>query len=124
MTYYKLVKNNKKIKLKNKIKPTNGCSINSKNNIIIYEDNLKQFVINKKLTIMLNHIILLYKLYNEDSSDENREALILKTESFKKLLFKNYRMHLNEETFKKFSDQIISIEKQININIVRKNRQI
>ncbi len=124
MNYYKLVKNNKKIKLKSKIKPTNGCSINSKNNIIIYEDNLKQFVINKKLTIMLNHIILLYKLYNEDSSDENREALILKTESFKKLLFKNYRMHLNEETFKKFSDQIISIEKQININIVRKNRQI
>lgn len=122
MERYRLVKNKKKKKLQNKIHLSEGCSINAKGNIIIYEDNLKQYVINKKLNTILNQIILLYKLYNVDDNDENRENLTIKIDYFKSILFKNYRLHLDDKTVNKYIKQVSSIEKQTRINKVRTNR--
>jgi len=123
MKRYKLIKVNKKYKLENKISLKGGCSVNAKNNIIIYDDQLKGFVINKKLTNILNQIVLLYKLYSVDSSDENAEALTIRIDYFRRLLFNNYRLHIPDKDFKKYNKQVSSIEKQINQKKVRR-RQI
>ena len=120
MNHYILVKGKRKLKLVEKM--TNAKGVTFKNQITIYNNDIIKYVVNKKINIHFNQLVMLYKLYLATESEEDSDALNKKINTLSKLIFSTYNPYISEEKINKYKLTIKKIKN--NIKNKKKNRQI
>lgn len=123
MSHYKLEKNNKKIKLNDKVNLKEGCNFIRKNKIIIYNDEIKEYVIKKKIEELFKQIIFLYRAYLETENESSGEEINLKKSYLEYLLFEKYITHLDKKSLNEYQKKYKQLNKKIIIKKM-KDKQI
>ena len=119
MMHYVIKKDNTKKYLNKDFKLHDGCLFRSKNNIIIYDKDMIDYVVQKKLTNLLGQILLLYRLYSATESGDDQNKLQIKIEYYRELLLKDYFNHLSKEKLKNYENKITKLENSLNMKKVR-----
>ncbi len=112
MKYFKITKKDYYNKIEDNVTFKNGYKFGSKTKIWIYDYDMIEYILAKKLDKYLKDILSLYLLL-EDDDDESANELIIKLDTMKKILFDKYSKYLSDKLVKRYNYKFDDIEKRI-----------
>ena len=112
MEHFDIKKTNKKCKVEDKIKTSNGYKFKHKINITIYHSGLIDNILTKKIDNSLRKIINMYELLDDDDSDGVNE-LRIKIETLRTLLLGTYYKYINKKKVKAYLIKLDSIDNKV-----------
>lgn len=121
---YLIYKNDKTFKTETTLVLKGGYSFNQKLPITLFNAELINYVLNKKLTNSLKGIINLYLLYEDDEEGAENRAndLIPKIELLRSILIDNYAAFLSEGEIESYLTKMEKLEDKICRGITKKSR--
>lgn len=112
MKYFKIKKTDYYNKLEEAMTFKNGFKFGSKTKIWIYDYDMIEYILAKKLDKHLNNILSLYLLL-DDNDDDSADELLIKLDTMRKILFDRYSKYLSDKVVKRYNYKLDNIEKRI-----------
>ena len=114
MNYYLISKTDKAFKCKNFFEATVGFSFHQKIAITVYNAEMINYILNKKLTNSLKNIINLYLFYEgEDDGDGCADNLLPRIELLRRVLIESYAFYLSESEIESYLTKFDKLEAKI-----------
>lgn len=125
MKYYVIYKTDKKSTL-DALPVLEGYTFKQKIRITLYNRDMTQYILEKKVNKSLRAIIDLYLLYESDDDEENgdarRDALIPKIETLKNNLLGKYAYYMPVHEITNYIDKLEKLERKLGTAKSQKSR--
>ena len=129
MDYFLIYKTDKSASCDKPIVLTGGYNFVKKISITLYNREMMNYILTKKLNKSLKNIINLYLLCANSEDDETddeaaREALVPKIDLMRSILLEKYSFFLNKEVIEDYLNKIEKLEKKVGNLQSKKSRSL
>lgn len=114
MKYYLISKTDKTFKSNAGIVLAGGYNFKQRLSITLYDANMINYILNKKIKNSLKSIISLYLLYEDGEDDgDSVETLLPKIEVLRRILIEKYALYLSEGEIESYLTKCDKLEAKI-----------